>query len=172
MFCYGRVVLKSLLLLPLAAALLSGCAVTTEGSLQAPMAERPDSVCIIRNPAVAIVQAPTIFQQSFQSRGVNAVVCESKQDCKSPWYMTYVLTRRWDLTPYLAMGHAELYQDGQLVSSVDFSGGWGVEFRQVRAHEAEARRNDRSSSRREDGMMLRRKLFKHPLSWERVKHFC
>lgn len=87
-----------------------------------------DSVCIIRNPAVAIVQAPTIFQQSFQSRGVNAVVCESKQDCKSPWYMTYVLTRRWDLTPYLAMGHAELYQDGQLVSSVDFSGGWGLNF--------------------------------------------
>ena len=128
MFCYGRVVLKSLLLLPLAAALISGCAVTTEGSLQAPMAERPDSVCIIRNPAVAIVQAPTIFQQSFQSRGVNAVVCESKQDCKSPWYMTYVLTRRWDLTPYLAMGHAELYQDGQLVSSVDFSGGWGLNF--------------------------------------------
>ena len=82
------------------------------------MAERPDSVCIIRNPAVAIVQAPTIFQQSFQSRGVNAVVCESKQDCKSPWYMT----------PYLAMGHAELYQDGQLVSSVDFSGGWGLNF--------------------------------------------
>ena len=23
------------------------------------------------------------------------------------------------------MGHAELYKDGQLVSSVDFSGGWG-----------------------------------------------
>lgn len=117
--------MKSLLLLPLATVLISGCAVTTEGSLQAPMTERPDSVCIIRNPAVAIVQAPNIFQQSFQSRGVNAVVCELKQDCESPWHMTYVLTRRWDLTPYLAMGHAELYKDGQLVSPVDFSGGWG-----------------------------------------------
>lgn len=75
--------------------------------------------------------------------------------------MTYVLTRRWDLTPYLAMGHAELYQDGQLVSSVDFSGGWGLNFAKYGR-----------TKQKLDGMMLRRKLFKHPLSWERVKHFC
>lgn len=120
--------MKPLLLLPAVAVLLTGCGITTEGSLQAPLADRPENVCIIRNPAVAIAQAPTIFLQSFQARGVTAVVCETSKDCEFPWHMTYVLTRRWDMAPYLATGHVELYKDGHLVSSVDFSGGWGLNF--------------------------------------------
>lgn len=120
--------MNKLILLPVAAALLTGCAITTEGSLKAPMTERPDSVCIIRNPAVAIAQATSIFQQSLKARGVDSEVCDKLEDCKSQWHMTYVLTRRWDMAPYLATGHLELFKNDELISSVDFSGGWGFNF--------------------------------------------
>lgn len=120
--------MRSLALFPLVAVLLTGCAITTEGSLNAPLTERPDTICIVRNPAVAIVEALGVFQQSLKERGVNSVVCDSKEDCRSSWRMTYVLTRRWDMVPYLANGHMELYKNDELISSVDFSGGWGLNF--------------------------------------------
>lgn len=120
--------MKKVLIAAASAALHTGCAITTEGTLTEPLQEKPDTVCIINNPAVAIGKVNTILQQSLQARGVNSVVCATLDDCKSPWHMTYVLTRRWDMVPYLAGGHMELYKDGTRVSAVDFSGGWGFNF--------------------------------------------
>lgn len=121
--------MNKVILLPVAAALLSGCsAITTKGSLSAPLTEKPDTVCIIRNPAVAVGKSAEIIQQSLKSRGIDAVIYQSITDCKSQWHMTYVLTRRWDLVPYLATGHMVLYKNNNVFSSVDFSGVNGFNF--------------------------------------------
>lgn len=107
-------------------AFLTGCAITTEGSLTAPLAEKPGTICIINNPDVGIGQVNSIIQRSLKARGVSSVVCETAKECKYPWHMTYTMTRRWDMVPYLASGYMELYKNGESVSSVDFSGGWGL----------------------------------------------
>lgn len=119
---------KVLLTVSLAATILSGCAITTEGSLLEPLAEKPDTVCIIYNPDVGIKQAHAIFRKAFKDHGINAVVCREKSECKSQWYMTYDLSRSWDMATYLSSGHLELYKGDALVSTSDFSGGWGFNF--------------------------------------------
>lgn len=120
--------MKALFLLPVAALALGGCAITTEGTLTDPLKEKPDSVCVIQNPAVAIANSAQIIEKALEKRGVDAVVCASKDDCKSQWHLTYVLYRRWDLVPYLAEGRMDLYKNGEVISSVDYSGGWGFNF--------------------------------------------
>ena len=121
--------MRSLILVPIAATLLSGCvSVSTTGSLSAPMKEKPDVVCIIRNPSDPVPKATGIFQKAFKDHGVDSVVCDSKKDCKSPWYMTYVLTRSWDVATFLKAGHLELYKGDDLVSYVDHNGGDGLNF--------------------------------------------
>ena len=119
---------KVLLIASLAATALAGCAISTEGSLLEPLAEKPDVVCIIYNPDVAIKQAPGIFKKAFKERGIDATICRAKSECKSQWYMTYDLSRSWDMATYLSSGHLELYKGSELVSTSDFSGGWGFNF--------------------------------------------
>ena len=107
--------MKALFLLPVAALALGGCAITTEGTLTEPLKEKPDSVCVIQNPAVAIANSAQIIEKALEKRGVDAVVCASKDDCKSQWHLTYVLYRRWDVVPYLAEGRMDLYPESRLM---------------------------------------------------------
>lgn len=53
--------MKKVLIAAASAALLTGCAITTEGTLTEPLQEKPDTVCIINNPAVAIVKSTPSF---------------------------------------------------------------------------------------------------------------
>ena len=83
--------------------LLTGCANVTSGGPVAPLQEKPDEICIIKNPKVTYRDAVPYLQRAFKLRGIATHVVDKPQQCKKtcPWKLRYSMRRSWDWSTYL-----------------------------------------------------------------------
>ena len=103
--------------------LLAGCANVSTGQLKTPFTERPDEICIVRNPKVQIGSAIPSLQQAFERRNIRTSVVNSFQDCRSQYCLHYVMRKSWDMTTYLGSAELTLYKNNTLVSSAQYKAG-------------------------------------------------
>lgn len=106
--------------------LLTGCANITSGGPVAPLQEKPDEICIIKNPKVTYRDAVPYLQRAFKLRGIATHVVDTPQQCKKtcPWKLRYSMRRSWDWSTYLGTVNLRLHKDGHLVSQADYEAGY------------------------------------------------
>ena len=93
------------------------------GRMHRPLAQKPGTVCIVRNPRVKIGAAIPGLRDAFEKRGIHAVVVERASACPGPWRVHYVMRRSWDFTTYLGTAELSLYKNQTLVSTASYKSG-------------------------------------------------
>ena len=107
----------------LSATLLVGCANTSTGHLKTSFTEKPNEVCIVRNPKVQVSAAIPSLKQAFERRNIKTTIVDNFQDCHSQYCLQYVMRKSWDFTTYLGSVELSLYKDNTLVSSAQYKAG-------------------------------------------------
>jgi hypothetical protein len=80
--------------------MLAGCTVRHAS----PLAQRPERLCIQRNPAVVVSEFLPTLQEALRDRGVQTAVYDGNtapDDC--PYVLTYTARRGWDMVSYLKL---------------------------------------------------------------------
>ena len=80
--------------------ILAGCTVRHAS----PLAQRPDRLCIQRNPAVTVPDFLPTLQEVLLARGVKTTVYDGNAapaDC--PYVLTYTARRGWDMVSFLKL---------------------------------------------------------------------
>ncbi|HWP67469.1 MAG TPA: Sbal_3080 family lipoprotein [Candidatus Limnocylindria bacterium] len=105
--------------------LASGCTVRHAS----PLAQRPDRLCIQRNPAVIIEDFLPTLQAVLRERGVQSAVYDGDAAPASCAYvLTYTARRGWDIVSYLKLIELTVMRrDGTMVGHAEWRhrGGFG-----------------------------------------------
>lgn len=108
-----------------AAFLLPGCANITSGGPLPHMKEKPQEVCIIRNPRVTYEKGLPFLERAFHIRGIATHVVDKPGQCKKscPWRLTYSIRRSWDWNTYLGAVNLALHKNNVLMAKADYEAG-------------------------------------------------
>ena len=111
--------MKSSAWLPLAAALLTGCAITQEVRPVGKLESR--EVCLIENPAVSQPGFLIAYRQALADKGYSVKQLPptaTVNDC--PITSRYTANWRWDLAMYMAFADIRVYREGQQVGQATY----------------------------------------------------
>jgi hypothetical protein len=106
-------------------AVCAGCTVRHAS----PLAQRPDRLCIQRNPAVTVPDFLSTLQAVLRERGVQSAVYDGESAPASCQYvLTYTARRGWDIVSYLKLVELTVTRrDGTMVGHAEWRhrGGFG-----------------------------------------------
>lgn len=108
--------MKTKITLIAAAALLTGCAITTNVK---PVSAKLDQVCIERNAEVRVDDLLGVIESNFKRRGVETKVYDtSPAPCL--YRVTYTASRRWDVTLFLSDAEILLLRDKEVIGRAEY----------------------------------------------------
>ncbi|UOO88945.1 Sbal_3080 family lipoprotein [Vitreoscilla massiliensis] len=99
---------------------VSACTSVQVNAVAENKANAIEQVCIIKNPAVLVVDFVPVLQKRLQHHGIASRVMAEEEAGACQYKLHYSAKRSWDFTPYMSWAELKLFQDHELVANAEY----------------------------------------------------